>query len=456
MIGALLALELVPALTRPILREIVAGVGLALILVAIFTFSDGTRFPGPAALLPCVGAGAIIHAGRSGSTLVGRLLSTKFFVGFGLISYSLYLWHWPLIVFAKAWLIRNPTTSEAILIFCASVGAATFSWAFIERPFRGRDRVFRRNSLFLASGIAMCCLALFGAFGKMSHGWPGRLPDRVVELAAFKHSQDPRRMKCLADAAHSIAVKDACVYGADVPPTYAVWGDSHSGAIMQALGEVAASKQKAIKFIGYGGCVPVIGLDVKLARSCLPHNQEALEFLKNEASIKTVILIGRYVAYLYGTDVDSDPDGERIPLIRKADGSLPTVSEAEQLFDEQFRQTVTALLDAGKNVVLVYPIPDAGFDVPSTLATLELRAKDPAPFILDRDAYLRSQRKILEVLDGVKPDNRVSRIYPADLLCAEKKCIVTADGTPLYRDHTHLNMIGSRYVARLFETTFSQ
>jgi len=140
MLGVLISLEVFPAISRPMLRNLATAAGIALICFAVFAYSSATPFPGIAALAPCAGAALIVAAGRSGSSLVGRVLSLKPVTFIGLISYSLYLWHWPIIVFQT---MESPLMSGAsvraakLISIFVSLAVATLSWKFVETPFRG-------------------------------------------------------------------------------------------------------------------------------------------------------------------------------------------------------------------------------------------------------------------------------------------------------------------------------
>ena len=132
MIGAVLALGLVPNIASRWLREGLALLGVGIIAYAVTQFSSSTPFPGRWALVPCLGAMLVIHTGTS----VYRLLSLWPFVSIGLISYSLYLWHWPIVAFAENYTGRPLNLGEAVILIAASIAIAAVSWRYVEQPFR--------------------------------------------------------------------------------------------------------------------------------------------------------------------------------------------------------------------------------------------------------------------------------------------------------------------------------
>jgi peptidoglycan/LPS O-acetylase OafA/YrhL len=138
MLGALLAVGTVSAVQSQRAREWLAFAGLAMILVPVAVYTERTLFPGLAAVPPCLGAFLIILAGRSGRTVVTDALSGTIPVRIGLISYSLYLWHWPILVFARQWSIVEPGPWAIIACIALSFLAAWASWRFVEKPFRTR------------------------------------------------------------------------------------------------------------------------------------------------------------------------------------------------------------------------------------------------------------------------------------------------------------------------------
>ena len=147
LLGALLAMGALAGPRRQIVRDGLSLAGLALILVSVLAYSADTPFPGASALLPCLGTALLIHAGSGGPSLVGRLLSRRPIVLTGLVSYSLYLWHWPLLVFASLYALRELTAAESLGVLLLAALLATLSWRYVELPFRGPRPVLARPAL---------------------------------------------------------------------------------------------------------------------------------------------------------------------------------------------------------------------------------------------------------------------------------------------------------------------
>jgi peptidoglycan/LPS O-acetylase OafA/YrhL len=190
MIGAILSQRYLPSPRRRISRELAAILGLVCIVLPALLYTANTTFPGLAALPPCIGAALLIAAGEQGASLPGRLLSLRPFVFFGLISYSLYLWHWPVQVFYNLRHLQTCApgacaapmghTAQAF-IFLVSVALATLSWRYVETPVRRRTAVFTPRRLVVASSFAAATVAACAIFLLATHGAPVRYtPDEVL------------------------------------------------------------------------------------------------------------------------------------------------------------------------------------------------------------------------------------------------------------------------------------
>jgi peptidoglycan/LPS O-acetylase OafA/YrhL len=158
MLGSILTLGVVPEV-RGWKAEATAAAGIFLILTSVVVLSEYSRFPGIGALAPALGAAAIIHSGTGTSTIVGRILSAKPMVGIGLISYSMYLWHWPMIVFYRSF-HGEPSRSAKLGLVIAVIAISAFSLKYIEKPFRSKPHLLTRLQTLAAGGFAATALAL--------------------------------------------------------------------------------------------------------------------------------------------------------------------------------------------------------------------------------------------------------------------------------------------------------
>lgn len=207
LIGTILSQRYLPRIEGAIARNIASVTGILLIFVPSLMYSPQTAFPGLAALPPCLGAALLIAAGDTGGSVVGSILSWRPVTFVGLISYSLYLWHWPILVYQ--------TTSSALLdvpqfdkkaklaVFVVSIIVATLSWRFVETPFRkGKFRPSRRL-LAQMTVVSLIILTAAGAFMVFDHGMPSRFPPDALTVAQYA-DYDPTPAFGRATASSSI------------------------------------------------------------------------------------------------------------------------------------------------------------------------------------------------------------------------------------------------------------
>jgi peptidoglycan/LPS O-acetylase OafA/YrhL len=421
-VGALLALGNVRTNLSRIKRESLAWLGFALIAYAVLAFTSSTPFPGVNAVFPVLGASLLIQFGQN--TSAGWLLSRKPLVFVGIISYSLYLWHWPIIVFSEYYLMDTLTGGRMVAVIAVSLLVATLSWRYIECPFRRQGTISRR-SIFKAAATAMGSVALLETAGLMSNGWASRFPEEVSRLESYVGTHNPRRDQCHREEDNVIAIEKSCVYGAATLPGFAIWGDSHAGELVHGLGKIAKRHNDSVMQFSYSGCPPSLGMQIANRPNCRSYNDKVMRFLSRNSGISTIFLIARYESYQ---------------------------QQAEQ-FAAGIREAVATLSGAGKRVVLVYPIPTTSVSIPRALARHAARGADLERFSIDKTAYLRQNSFAFELLESLTGPN-VLRVFPHEQLCRDDTCAVHANGTPLYYDHHHLNIVGSQYLTPLFEPVF--
>ncbi len=444
MLGALLVVGFVPRIESQVAREAASAAGIGLIAYAVFRFSPTTPFPGWAALIPCFGAALVIYAGEEGSpTTVSKILSLRPLVFLGLISYSLYLWHWPLLVFGRYWNITPLTNSQTAVLLLASFVCAVLSWAYVEQPFRRKQAPISKRIVFAAAAMAMSAAAVFGAITGLS-GWPSRFSPQVLAISEIRNAEPDM---FIIRACKGRPANNPCILGAPAVPTVAIWGDSHALAMLPTFAELAERNGISVKAFVKTGCLVLLGSYLKNAASrCASHNARTIKILESSQDIRTVILMSYYAYY-----VDRPDHGG--PIRNDADAS-PVVPASQ--FEADLRLAVDRLLAAGKTVVLVYPVPNLEFSVPEAVGRVLVRGGDPTLLNLAIASFNRRERLVFDALDKAGQDSeRIIRVYPHKRLCDAKQCLVYKDGQVLYGDDNHLSHAGAEIIIPDFEPIFS-
>jgi peptidoglycan/LPS O-acetylase OafA/YrhL len=258
LIGSLLAINAIPKLVRQWQAELVGIGGIALIVISALLISRETPFPGLAALAPCVGAAAVIHSGAATKTLTGRILAFFPIRFIGLISYSLYLWHWPLIVFYRLLFVNEPSRVQkgALLVICTL--AATISWIFIEKPFRGKPYKLKANDTLLAGGVVMVFTAVAALALSPLIEDVFRYPRRAMEILSYdKIDESHMRVgTCLSGDVMNI-INNNCLETKPKLLNFLILGDSHAAQLWSGL----QTSYPAVNFLQATvyGCPPIIG-----------------------------------------------------------------------------------------------------------------------------------------------------------------------------------------------------
>ncbi|MDQ7002771.1 MAG: acyltransferase family protein [Ghiorsea sp.] len=465
LMGAVLALGMVPMIRSQKLREIIAMTGLFLILFAYFYYTGKNIFPGLSALLPCLGAAMIIHAGTAGHTKVGTLLSLKPVVFIGLISYSLYLWHWPLIVLLKSYLVFEPNIWQMSIALLLSFGLAVFSWKYIEQPFRNKI-LFTRKRIFIGSLGAMTLSIILGLWVYKTDGLPQRIPADVLNVANYTKSMNPNRPQCFGTKEAPASYEAQCVIGGgnvEDATTY-LMGDSHADSLYGAFFDLNEKYGLHTLYAADAGCPPLDGLGT--TKQCLKTNADKIKYILEHKNIQNVVLMARWStyanwsAYLYSRKKPIDMAGQHQNLSihhNKPDDQYEKffLTENKEAFATALKRTVHRLVQAGKNIILVYPVPEPDYNVPQLLAKHIWHNKNYG-YQTTKAFYDQHNKLVISILDTLIDSPKVTPIYPADILCHQGLCSVSGlDGLPLYRDDNHLSLEGSRFISSLFVTPLS-
>jgi hypothetical protein len=375
------------------------------------------------------------------------------FVFTGLASYSLYLWHWPTIVFVKYYLMRNPTAIETTAILAMSGLLAVCSWRFVEAPLRRRAGALRieKRFIFPAAGGATVLALSVGVFVYLSAGLPQRLPEAARRLAMDAADSDVGRSPCDRKTPEEVLAGDICEIGdmSAQAPTFALLGDSFAISLRPGIESVALlAHQKGVS-LTRGGCGPLVGAtqydDVNGA--CGEFLSAAITFVNHHPSISSLIIIARWTSAAGGTTEAQDH-----MYITDKYSSSPSYDENKRVFIRSLERTINVL--AGHTIFVVSTIPEHFLDVPRLAALgkylgIKINVDVSRPDVDRRQEFVRntldimSHRLLFYILD-------LSRY-----LCNDKVCFGTKDGRSLYSDSDHLSHFGALAVREIFFPVFN-
>jgi hypothetical protein len=407
-VGSILATLRLPSLTQRWIAELLAAAGLALILVPVHMFDAAVAFPGANALYPCLGAALVIYAGRPVRSMVTALLSTRPLVLIGLISYSLYLVHWPIIVFVRYSTVEPLNEFGIIEVLSGSFVLAFLLWRFVETPFRRPRPALTTRVLLVGGGVGILVAGLVGFIGVQAEGFPGRFP-AFARAASQDDEWKPGRCFMGTEPDYRDWSAAECTRIATGPHRVLLWGDSFAAQYIPGIIANADIVKATVLQYTAAGCVPVLSLRSLTRGRCVEFTDHALNIVRDE-KIDTVILTARWT---------------EIPLQNLG----------------KIRSTLDALRKTGVHVIMLGQSPEFAEDV-HVIAYFK-GSSSPAAVNRWTVAFAPDFNARLAKIAGTTPF-----IDPMPALCNGALCTYEDRGVFLYSDFGHLSVEGSRRAVR--------
>lgn len=454
--GSILALHALPIPKGRHIRELLSISGITLIAVGIFRYTSGTHFPGIAATMPTIGTALIIYSGFGGQTFISNILSQRPLVFIGLISYSLYLWHWPVMVYTRYYSIVELNTVQTGVMLAVILILSILSWRYVETPFRKKKLLASRHSLLTTSLVVSLAILCGGLVLVVKDGLPDRYENTVADNPGGTDSEWEYWTSCEGVTKRINNNQELCDIGMpEGEPSFILWGDSHAKALASGVDLSAKTLGVRGKIATQSACPPLLSIERPHRTSCYEFNQVVLREISNSPRIKTVILAARWALSTTGTRYKQE-SGSPVRLVDLQSPSNMDLSN-RSLFEIGLMRTVDRLHSLGKNVVLVMPVPEIGFDVPSTNFISEITGRNVSVIISPTTAeYTQRIRDVTFVFAKIMKDYQIQIVNPASYLCKEDYCRVIDQGTLLYRDDDHLSTFGSRYISQIFDIIFRE
>ena len=266
----------------------------------------------------------------------------------------------------------------------------------------------------------------------------------------------PKRWRACENIEERIADdRGLCRIGDEaVPPQFLLWGDSHARSWASAVNVSAQRKNKSGYLASKTACAPLLGIERQGRKKCLKFNETVFSFIEGHAGIGTVILSARWGLAAEGSRYKEE-DGDPIVLI----DTLATAGQPEhqhELTANALYRTVLSLQAIGKRVLVVGPVPEVGYDVPSVNHIALITNRDVNSMIAPSRSDFESRNKnVLSILSRLRDELHVKILSPSTLLCDETICRVALEGgIALYRDDHHLSTFGAKSISELFDAEF--
>lgn len=413
------------ALSRRI-KDVLAATGLALMFAAVLLFDNTTPFPGWAALLPVAGAGLVVSVGAGPQGRVSRLFMHSAWQVVGNLSYSWYLWHWPVLGF-QAVLWGSSTLPVRMLWVAVSLALAAVTYHFVENPVRFSAALAVRPLRSFAVGMLLTAVGTGSALGLRALAKDAMASSQQARFEAVR-SDLPRIYSEGCHLPYAVESFPACVYGDQFADRIMVlFGDSHAAQWFPALERVATEMGWRLISLTKSACpsAMVTPHNAALARpyrECAAWQARVLKRIAAERP--TVVVLGNSSRYLRD----------------------PSEGIDAQAWREGMARTLAGVRQAGATAMIVRDTPEPGFDVPVCLSRAAWREQGDAACRFERRNALDS--RVVEIdRAAAQGMDHVSLVDLSDMLCDRSECRAAIEGRVAYRDTHHLTTAVSARLA---------
>ena len=450
--------------------------GACLLFYSILIFDEQTRHPSFITLLPVIGTGLLILFSRD--NFMEKILSNKLIVSIGLISYSFYLWHFPIFSFPRALEMIDENNFEIkFILIIGSIILSILSYFLIEKPFRNKFLI-NSKTIYLSSFVSLILLISFSYYSwskpslinkdtKEIKKYPKIIAENINKASSWKITQDG-----LGGCYGRSKIYCNWNWGADLPRIYFV-GDSHMSVLEKDIVDFAIENQLPIELMTGRFYMPDFK---KYNKKNLLENKEYTKSIKNIENILTVsdagtpaggdiVIYGSYYSLYLKGDQYNQSGARRISDVLFQPAHFKHIIldkiERKKLLLEGIKNNINKILEK-QTMILVYPIPEAGILVARKLMNkfifnLKLNNNDSFEKFIKRnkyyitspyEKYLERNEEIIELFDSINHPN-LYKVYPASYFCdnqVRNKCITHDDTKVYYHDRHHLTPEGATIV----------
>ena len=453
--GGLLAIRLIESknkIKNKCNAEIMSVIGLCLILYSIIYFDNTISFPSFYALIPVLGTVLVIYSCDSHITLIRTLLSRKYVVFIGLLSYSLYLWHWPILTYMKYISFDSLGSTKLLESYLVIFIVSLFSYYCIEKPVRYNKNVFNIKRLVTLTAISSTILLSSAVYIINADGMANRTP----EIANFSERKDfliPEIEKDCQDKFNDSKIDFVCEsdnFDNLSSSPFLVWGDSHATFMVPAIKNASKELNARFLYTSYSGCPPLLGVIYKHepeTYKCNEFNEQVVNYVLNN-DIKLVFLVFRHNLYIHS--YDQIDEKLRTPIQLEVE-NIPNkeIHSSIEAFKIGFKRLSDKLHDRNVNVVVIRQVPNLNIDPKKTLYRSLVLKKESSELPKRKRTEIEERSRIaLNIFEM----NNVEVFDLTEKFCDELSCFAFKNGKSLYRDPSHIGFYGTIHIRDSIKT----
>jgi peptidoglycan/LPS O-acetylase OafA/YrhL len=423
---------------KKILNLIFPSIGLLLIVYSILFFNDKMYHPSFYTLTPIIGVCLIIWFSNK-NEIVTKILSTNFFIGIGLISYSLYLWHYPIFAFDKIVEFTQGNLFKELFLLIIILILSIFTYYFIEKPFRNKKNKFK--VIFTLIFLSTIFLTIINFYIIKKEGFSNRIPE------ILKNNLINKTLEC-SDGKN-------CKFNTVSNKKIYIIGDSHMEALTYDLKSKVIKKNYQFITSTMGGCLYFPGFNLinlknqKISRCNDSYFQKIRQQLLQDKN--SIIIFGGFLPYYLSNNIYNEKD-----IIEKKKYGMKYISVGKyDTIQNSFKKEILKLSKNNK-IILIYPLPEAGENILNKIYLELINKKDASSknfsnlqdLATSYNSYKIRSKSSFDLLDSIQDEN-IYRVYPHNLFCNTKiknKCIINNDKDLFYSDGNHSSNKGSEMI----------
>lgn len=424
-------------------------IGLLFIMYSFFFFNDKTIHPSIFTLLPVVGTCLIIWFSQKGE-FITKILSSKLFVGIGLISYSLYLWHYPLFAFNRITSFTDGDILKKLGLIVILFFISIFSYQLIEKPSRNRNFKFKKLLMILI----LCFFSIL--FLNFSVVYKKGFSDRIPNFILNNYEEKPWDLLKNEDNNSCHNLSEMCFFNSDSKKNVITVGDSQIASLNSDLKNKLLKKDYSFITSTVGACLffPKFDLvEVKTKKIDPLCNQSYFSILENfliNQEDSVIIFGGRMPLFLSNQKFNNQEGG-----IEGYKWDSAYVSNQEISINSSFKKAINKISKKNK-VILIYPIPEVGINVPQKLYNLWTERVNKFSdkidtFTTSYKVFIERSKDSFDLYDSISNKN-IYRVYPHKLFCdtvIKDRCLTHDENNSFYYDSDHPSQYGAQKINKL-------